>query len=83
MAEVRVYSKESCPYCVQAKQLLSALQADFTEIRVDLDEQQLLEMMRLSGRRTVPQIFINGQSIGGCDALFALHNAGKLQALLV
>ena len=67
---------------MQAKQLLTTLGADFTEIRVDLDEQQLAEMMRLSGRRSVPQIFINGQAIGGCDDLFALHDAGKLKELL-
>ncbi len=84
MAKIEVYSKDNCPYCVQAKQLLTSLGASFTEIRVDLDETQLAEMMRLSGgRRTVPQIFINDQLVGGCDDLFALHHAGKLKDLLV
>lgn len=82
MAKVVVYSKENCPYCVQAKQLLNKLAVDFTEICVDRDEEQLAAMMQLSGRRTVPQIFINDQSIGGCDDLYALYHAGKLQDLL-
>lgn len=82
MADVVVYSKENCPYCVQAKQLLTSLKVNFTEIRVDLDAERLVEMMTRSGRRTVPQIFINGEPIGGCDDLFALHHAGKLTHLL-
>jgi len=81
--EVLIYSKENCPYCVQAKQLLTSLKVDFTEIRVDLDSEKLLEMMQRSERRTVPQIFINAEPIGGCDDLFALYHAGKLKDLLI
>ena len=83
MAKVLVYSKDNCPYCVRAKQLLDSLKINFTEIRVDLDSEKLAEMMARSGRRTVPQIFINDQSIGGCDDLFALHHADKLKDWLI
>jgi glutaredoxin 3 len=82
MAKVIVYSKEQCPYCRMAKDLLSSKHVAFEEIRIDLDAQQLEEMMRLSNRRTVPQIFINGQSIGGYDDLAALAKSGKLDGLL-
>jgi len=82
MAKVIVYSKEQCPYCVMAKKLLASKNIEFTEIRVDLDAQKLEQMMRLSNRRTVPQIFINDQSIGGYDDLAALAKSGKLDGLL-
>ena len=82
MAKVIVYSKEPCPYCRLAKDLLKSKNIEFTEIRVDHDAKQLEEMMRLSNRRTVPQIFINDQSIGGYDDLAALVKSGKLDSLL-
>ncbi len=82
MAKVILYTKEQCPYCRLAKNLLVAKQADFEEIRVDLDAQKLEEMLRLSNRRTVPQIFINGEAIGGYDDLAALAKSGKLDSLL-
>lgn len=82
MAKVVVYSSEKCPYCLLAKQLLTARQIPFEEIRVDIDDAQREEMMRLSGRRTVPQIFINDQPIGGYDDLAALAKSGKLDGLL-
>jgi glutaredoxin 3 len=82
MAKVIVYSKDHCPYCVKAKELLRARNIAFTEIRVDTDPQKLEEMLRLSQRRTVPQIFINDQSIGGFDDLAALAKSGKLDGLL-
>lgn len=82
MAKVIVYSKEGCPYCRMAKELLAARHINFEEVRVDLDTEKLDEMMRLSNRRTVPQIFINGQSIGGYDDLAALVKSGKLDGLL-
>lgn len=82
MAKIIVYSKESCPYCVRAKQLLNSLQLDFTEIKVDQDPESLAEMIQLTQRRTVPQIIINDQAIGGCDDLYALHQAGKLKPLI-
>lgn len=82
MATVIVYTKAACPYCDMAKALLKDRQISFEEIRIDLDEQKRDEMIQLSQRRTVPQIFINGQSIGGYDDLAALVKAGKLTALL-
>lgn len=82
MTKVIVYSKENCPYCRMAKDLLSARKISFEEIRVDLDHSKLEEMLALSKRRTVPQIFINDQSIGGYDDLAALANSGKLDELL-
>lgn len=82
MAKVVMYTKASCPYCVMAKQLLSSKQIAFEEIRIDLDDNKREEMMRLSNRRTVPQIFINDQPIGGFDNLAALEKSGKLDELL-
>lgn len=82
MAKVIVYSKPYCPYCDNAKQLLQSKNISFEEIRVDLSDEKREEMMRLSGQRTVPQIFINGQSIGGFTDLAALDESGKLDELL-
>lgn len=82
MSKVIVYSKDNCPYCTMAKQLLDSHQIAYEEIRIDLDDSKREEMMRLSNRRTVPQIFINDTSIGGYDDLAALVRAGKLDALL-
>lgn len=82
MTKVVVYSKDNCPYCVMAKELLSARKIAYEEIRIDLDEDKKEEMIRLSNRRTVPQIFINDQAIGGYDDLAALVKSGKLDGLL-
>ena len=82
MAKVIIYSKEQCPYCKMAKELLQSRNVHFEEIRVDLDDSKREEMMRLSNRRTVPQIFINDQPIGGYDDLAALAKSGKLDQLL-
>lgn len=82
MAKVVVYSTDNCPYCRMAKEFLTSRQIAFEEIRVDLDDSKREEMMRLSNRRTVPQIFINDQSIGGYDDLAALAKSGKLDGLL-
>ncbi|NQD36193.1 glutaredoxin 3 [Permianibacter sp. IMCC34836] len=82
MAAIEMFTTAVCPYCVRAKQLLDSLGASYQEIRVDTDPARRDEMMSRSGRRTVPQIFINGQPVGGCDDLYALHRAGKLQPLL-
>lgn len=81
-AKVIIYTSEHCHYCVRAKELLSRKQVAFQEIRVDLDPEQRTEMINRSGRRTVPQIFINDQPIGGCDDLYALDREGKLDRLL-
>jgi glutaredoxin 3 len=80
---IRMYATATCPYCIRAEQLL--LDKGVTgldKIRVDLDPARREEMMKLSGRRTVPQIFIGDYHVGGCDDLFALERAGKLDPLL-
>ncbi len=82
MAKVIVYSKENCSYCRLAKELLKTRNIAFEEVRVDLEPAQLEEMLKLSQRRTVPQIFINDQPIGGYDDLAKLAKSGNLDALL-
>jgi glutaredoxin 3 len=82
MADVIIYSKPICPYCDRAKDLLSNKGVIFSEIRVDLDSEALQTMVEKSGRRTVPQIFINDQSVGGFDDLWALEQSGKLDEML-
>lgn len=82
MNKVVIYTKETCPYCHLAKELLSARQIPYEEIRIDLDDNKMDEMIRLSNKRTVPQIFINDQPIGGYDDLAALAKSGKLDSLL-
>lgn len=83
MADVAIYTKSYCPYCRSAKELLKSKGQTFTEIDVEHDEAKRQEMIKKSGgRMTVPQIFINGKHIGGCDDLHALDAAGKLDPLL-
>jgi glutaredoxin 3 len=81
-AKIIVYTKANCPYCVWAKQLLDNKKVSYDEVRIDLDENQRLIMERTSHRRTVPQIFINDQPIGGFDDLAALEKTGQLDNLL-
>lgn len=82
-AEVIVYSKDYCPYCVAAKNLLTQKGVPFKEIDVTRDPVQLEDMLkRAAPRRTVPQIFINGQGIGGFDDMKALDDDGKLDEML-
>ena len=82
MAKVVIYTTQVCPYCVRAKQLLQNKGVQYTEIRVDDNAELRAELVAKTGRRTVPQIFINDQPIGGCDDLYALESAGKLDSLL-
>ena len=82
MAIVRIYTKSWCGYCHRAKSLLERKGASFDEIDVTYDREREQEMVRLSGRRTVPQIFIDGTPIGGSDDLAALDANGKLDSLL-
>lgn len=83
MAKVEVYSTRVCPYCVRAKDLLKRKGIAFTEIDVsDDDEARMALVKRADGRRTVPQIFINGVGIGGSDDLHALDREGKLDAMV-
>ncbi|WP_454254304.1 glutaredoxin 3 [Pseudomonas sp. Marseille-Q8238] len=82
MPAVVVYSSAWCPYCIRAKQLLNNKGVAFEEISVDGQPQVRAEMVRKAGRTSVPQIWIGEQHVGGCDDLFALERAGKLDALL-
>ncbi|MBF0439554.1 MAG: glutaredoxin 3 [Magnetococcales bacterium] len=83
MSEVIIYSTTVCPFCVRAKMLLNKKNVAFTEINLDQNPERRDEMVKLAGgRRTVPQIFIDGGHIGGCDDLYALDQAGKLDGLL-
>ena len=83
MAKVEIYTKMTCPYCIRAKMLLERKGAELSEIAVDFGGEKKQEMVqRAGGRMTVPQIFINGLHVGGCDDLFELESAGKLDALL-
>jgi len=83
MQKVVMYTTAVCPYCIRAKQLLSARGVSgIEEVRVDLDPERRDEMVAKTGRRTVPQIFIGDTHVGGCDDLHALDAAGKLMPLL-
>ncbi len=83
MAKITMYSTAVCPYCVAAEKLLrSKGVAEIDKIRVDLDPEQRAVMMEKTGRRTVPQIYINETHVGGFDDLSALEHAGKLDSLL-
>lgn len=82
MPKVIIYTTTICPYCVQAKQLLERKAIKYQEILLDEQPQLRDEMVKLSGRRTVPQIFINEQPIGGCDDLYTLERTGELDKLL-
>ncbi|MCX7122984.1 MAG: glutaredoxin 3 [Gammaproteobacteria bacterium] len=83
MAKIEIYSTQVCPYCVRAKDLFKRKGVEYTEIRVDQDDALRQAMMdRAGGKRSVPQIFINDQHIGGCDDLYALDQAHKLDPLL-
>jgi len=80
---VRMYSTASCPYCIRAERLLTARGVvSIDKLRVDLDPSLRQEMIRTTGRRTVPQIFFDDTHIGGYDDLAALDRAGKLPGLL-
>ena len=83
MAKVDVYTTTYCPYCVRAKQLLDTKDVDYTEIDVTGDDAARINLVEKSGgRRTVPQIFINDQPIGGYDDMRALEETGQLDQLL-
>jgi glutaredoxin 3 len=82
MNKVVMYSTASCPYCAHAKELLDSEKVTYEEIRVDLDEKKRAYMEKISGRRTVPQIFIGDKHVGGFDDLKALYERGELNAWL-
>ena len=83
MQNVKIYTTATCPYCIRAKQILLAKGvSQLNEIRVDLQPESRTEMMTITGRRTVPQIFIGDTHVGGCDDLVALDGRGGLLPLL-
>jgi glutaredoxin 3 len=83
MQSVKMYTTAVCPYCIRAKQILKAKGVEaIDEIRVDLEPQARMTMMEITGRRTVPQIFIGDTHVGGCDDLVALDSRGGLVPLL-
>lgn len=83
MQAVKMYTTAVCPYCVRAKQILKSKGVEqIEEIRVDSQPQERIAMMELTGRRTVPQIFIGSTHVGGCDDLMALDSKGGLVPLL-
>jgi glutaredoxin 3 len=83
-ANVEIYTWQTCPYCIRAKVLLRWKGVAFTEYKIDGDGAARVKMAeRANGRRTVPQIFINNQHIGGCDDLYALDRQAQLDPLLM
>ena len=83
MSKVEIYTWQYCPFCIRAKSLLKKKNINFTEYKIDGDEDaRALMTERAHGRRTLPQIFIDNESIGGCDDLYALENENKLDALI-
>ena len=82
MSQVTIYTTRHCPYCVSAKRLLSSKGVAPVEIDVEQSAASLAEMMQRSGRRTVPQIFVNDMHVGGFDDLARLNDKGSLDALL-
>jgi glutaredoxin 3 len=83
MQQITIYTKQTCPYCAAAKDLLRKKNAAFNEISVDGDyEKQKAMGEKAGGRMTVPQIFIGSTHVGGCDDLYALEAAGTLDPLL-
>ena len=83
MQPVKMYTTAVCPYCIRAKQILKSKGVDaIDEIRVDMHPEERMTMMQITGRRTVPQIFIGDTHVGGCDDLMALDSKGGLVPLL-
>ncbi|MCB1440199.1 MAG: glutaredoxin 3 [Nitratireductor sp.] len=82
MAEVIIYTRKMCGFCTAAKGLLHKKGAAFREFDASHDPNLRQEMIQKSGRTTFPQIFIDGKHVGGCDDLFALEHAGKLDPML-
>ena len=84
MSKIEIYTWQYCPFCIKAKTLLKQKNIQFTEYKIDGDEAARDEMsLRASGRRSLPQIFINDEGIGGCDDLYQLEKENKLDNLLL
>ncbi len=83
MQAVKMYTTAVCPYCIRAKSILKAKGIEaIEEIRIDQNPEAMKHMMEITGRRTVPQIFIGNTHVGGCDDLMALDSAGGLVPML-
>ena len=82
MAKIKIYSKTTCPACVMAKDLLTKKGASFEEVILDDKQEELQELIAKTGMRTVPQIFINDELIGGCSDLMDLDRQNKLDPIL-
>ncbi len=82
MAKVKIYSKSSCPACVMAKEILNKKNAPYEEISLDDKPEEIQALIARTGMKTVPQIFINGELIGGCSELMDLDKESKLDLLL-
>ena len=83
MQPVKMYTTAVCPYCIRAKQILQSKGVQsIEEIRIDMQPEERMKMMEITGRRTVPQIFIGSTHVGGCDDLVALDGRGGLLPLL-
>jgi glutaredoxin 3 len=83
MQPVKMYTTAVCPFCIRAKQILKSKGvAQIEEIRIDMQPEERAKMMEITGRRTVPQIFIGDTHVGGCDDLIALDGRGGLVPLL-
>ena len=83
MQPVKMYTTAVCPYCIRAKQILKSKGVEaIEEIRIDMQPEERMKMMEITGRRTVPQIFIGDTHVGGCDDLVALDGRGGLLPLL-
>jgi len=82
MKKVTIYTKKICPYCVKAKRLLDLKKVPYTEISLEGKIEEAQALFQKTGFRTVPQIFIGDECIGGCDDMYALDSEGKLDALL-
>jgi len=82
-AKVEIYTKDWCPYCARAQQLLAECGVEAVEHKIDMGGAKRAEMIqRAAGRTTVPQIFIDDRHVGGCDDLFELHRSGQLADML-
>ena len=82
MKHIRVYSGPNCPYCDKAKALLRSKGVEFEVIDVEVDPQAMIKVIEQTGKRTIPQIFIDDLHVGGCDDLYAYEELGKLDTLL-
>ena len=83
LAKIEIYTKMTCGFCLRAKRLLDMKKVEYEEYAVDFGGPKKAEMVeRAGGRMTVPQIFINGRHVGGCDELMSLEQQGKLDELL-